>query len=144
MKPSVLLGMPLSNPATSTFLFLSRLGLGLLLGPLLPNTAQPRVAAGLPQSRVGTTLDGGGQVALLDLSDALGEGSDGEGDADVGDGGAEILGLSALAGEDDQALLVGLETGDIGGEGLFAQVLAAVVDGDTDRRGVETGDTGLL
>ena len=69
---------------------------------------------------------------------------DGEGGAEVGNGSAEILGLSALAGEDDQALLVGLETGDIGGEGLLAEVLTAVVDGDTDGGGVETRDAGLL
>ena len=82
MKPSVvLLGMPLSNPANLSFLFffllLSRLGLGLLLGPLLPNTAQSRVAPGLPQGSVGTTLDGGGKVALLDLGNAVGERGDG-------------------------------------------------------------------
>lgn len=52
--------------------------------------------------------------------------------------------LGALAGEDDQALLVGLETGDVGGEGLLAEVLAAEIDGDTDGGGHETGDAGLL
>lgn len=54
----------------------------------------------------------------------------GQSGLDVGDdlGLAELLRLGTLAGEDDQAGLVGLETGDIGGKGLFAQVLAAGVD----------------
>ena len=125
-------------------LLLSRLSLGLLLGPLLPDTAQSRVAPGLPQGSVGTTLDRGGKVALLDLGNGVGQRVDGEGGAEFGNSGAEILGLSALAGEDDQALLVGLKTGDIGGEGLLAEVLTAVVDGDTDGGGVETRDAGLL
>ena len=144
MKPSVLLGTPPPFSNAAHVLLLSRLSLGLLLGPLLPDTAQSRVAPGLPQGGVGTTLDRGGKVALLNLGNGVGQRVDGEGGAEFGNGGAEILGLSALAGEDDQALLVGLKTGDIGGEGLLAEVLTAVVDGDTDGGGVETRDAGLL
>ena len=135
---------PLAFSNAAHVLLLSRLSLGLLLGPLLPDTAQSRVAPGLPQGSVGTTLDRGGKVALLNLGNGVGQRVDGEGGAEFGNGGAEILGLSALAGEDDQALLVGLKTGDIGGEGLLAEVLTAVVDGDTDGGGVETRDAGLL
>ena len=78
---------------------------------------------------------------------------DGQGDARLGGdllGGAVLLGavaglgLVALAGEDDQAGLVGLEALDVGGEGLLGQVLAAAIDGDTDGGGILTGNASSL
>ena len=79
---------------------------------------------------------------------------DGEGGGGVGDGagdglelvlgGVALLGLVALLGEQDQALLVGLEALDVGGQGLLGDVLATGVDGDTDGRGVLAGDASGL
>lgn len=79
---------------------------------------------------------------------------DGEGGGGVGDGagdglelvvgGVALLGLVALLGEEDQALLVGLEALDVGGQGLLGDVLAAGVDGDTDGGGVLAGDASGL
>lgn len=45
-----------------------------------------------------------------------------------------LLGRLGLTGEDDQALLVGLEALDVGLEGLFGKVLTAGVDRDTNGR----------
>ncbi|GAW17536.1 hypothetical protein ANO14919_069940 [Xylariales sp. No.14919] len=142
------------SPIVSSRLFLVGLGLGLVLGPLLPHTRQSRVASRLAESDVGTALDGCGDVALLDLGDTLADRDDRQRSADIRDGlgAAEVdvlavagLGvLGTLAGEDDQALLVGLKTGDIGGEGLLAEVLATEVDSDTDGGGHEAGNAGLL
>lgn len=79
---------------------------------------------------------------------------DGEGGGGVGDGagdglelvlgGVALLGLVALLGEEDQALLVGLEALDVGGQGLLGDVLAASIDGDTDGGGVLAGDASGL
>ena len=59
-------------------------------------------------------------------------------------GGVLGLDLVGLAGEDDQASLVGLEALDIGGEALLGEVLATGIDGDTDGGSVKLGDTGSL
>lgn len=79
---------------------------------------------------------------------------DGEGGGGVGDGagdglelvlgGVALLGLVALLGEEDQALLVGLEALDVCGQGLLGDVLAASIDGDTDGGGVLAGDASGL
>lgn len=58
--------------------------------------------------------------------------------------GVTLLGGVGLAGEEDEALLVGLEAGDVGGKALLAQVLSAEVDRDTDGGSQRLGDTGLL
>lgn len=110
------------------------------------------VGASLAESDVGTTLGGGGHLALLDLLDGKVGGSDGQdggdgvGLVDLGDVGlgVTLLGGVALAGEQDQALLVGLEAGDVDGQRLLAEVLAAEVNGDADGGSLKTGDTGLL
>lgn len=73
---------------------------------------------------------GGDEVGLLDLAGVH--------------LGLALLGVVGLAGEDDEALLVGLEAGNVGGERLLGKVLAAVVDGNTDGGGVVARDTGLL
>jgi hypothetical protein len=135
-------------------LFLVGLGLGLVLGPLFPYTLESSVTSSLAEEVVGASLDGSGHVALLDLGDTLADGDDGQCGADAGYGlglaEVDILAvtsfgvLGALAGEDDQAFLVGLETGDVGGEGLLAEVLAAEIDGDTDSGSHKAGDTSLL
>jgi len=135
-------------------LFLVGLGLGFVLGPLFPYALESGVTSGLTEEVVGASLDGGRHVALLDLGDTLADVDDGQCGANAGHdlGLAEVdilavtgLGvLGALPGEDDQALLVGLEAGDVGGEGLFAEVLAAEVDGDTDGGSHKAGNTSLL
>ena len=110
------------------------------------------VAASLAESHVGTALDGSGHLALLDLLDGDVGGSDGEdggdvlGLVDLGDVGlgVTLLGSVALAGEEDQALLVGLEAGDVDGKRLLAEVLAAKVDGDANGGSLAAGDTSLL
>ncbi len=65
---------------------------------------------------------------------------------DLGDVGlgVALLGSVALAGEQDQALLVGIEAGNVDGQRLLAQVLAAEINGNTDGGSLKTGDTGLL
>lgn len=135
-------------------LFLVGFRLGLVSGSLVAATFQSRVTSRLAELGVGTALDRLGHLALLDLYDALAEGDDGKGRSKgrhgLGLGEVDVLAvtglgvLGALAGEDDQSGLVGLEAGDIGGQGLFAEVLATVVDGDTDGGGHEAGDTGFL
>jgi hypothetical protein len=140
-------------PFSSRRLFLVGLGLSLLPGALLPLALLSLVASLEAQLGVGTTLDRLGHVALLDLVHALADGNNGERGGQGGDdlGLADIdvlavttLGLASLAGEDDELLLVGLEAGDIGGQRLLAQVLAAGVDGNTDGGSVELGDTSSL
>ena len=94
----------------------------------------------------------GGHVALLDLLDSNVGGGDGEnrgdkrGLLDLGDVGlgVTLLGGVGSAGEDDQSLLVSLEAGDVGGQGLLAEVLSAEIDGNADGGSESLGDTGLL
>ena len=54
------------------------------------------------------------------------------------------LGRLALAGEEDEAALVGLQALDVGLEGLLGEVLAAWVDADTDGWGKLAGDASFL
>jgi hypothetical protein len=111
----------------------------------------PGVAPGHPELPVGTALDGLGHVGDGDLGHGLGV-DDGEGGREVLDGlhlgqvglGVTLLGGVGAAGQHDEAALVLLEAGDVEGEGLLAEVLAAVVDRDTDGRGVLAGDAGGL
>ncbi len=89
-------------------------------------------------------LDGGG--SLVDGRDGHGGG-----EGDLG-GGSEGSGIRALAllwrlcvlGEDDEAGKVGEDALLVEGQGLFASVLAAVVDGDADGAGIDGGDAGSL
>lgn len=133
-------------------LFLVGLGLGRVPRALLPGALEAGVAAGDAEGSVGAGLDGGGDLALLDLLDGDVGGDDGD---DGGDGGGLVeagdvgLGVALLggvgpAGEEDQAVLVGLEAGDVGGQGFLGEVLAAGVDGDADGAGEGLGDAGLL
>jgi hypothetical protein len=116
------------------------------------------LGAGVTETAVGSLLTLGEGVAL-DLGDGSLDGGvdDGEGSADVlgdtltGLGGLDLLGgrvelleLTALAGEEDQAGLVVLQAGDVLDKGLLGVVGAAVVNGDADGTGELLGDTGLL
>lgn len=108
-------------------LALLRVGLG--LGSLLPDTDESGLGSGDSQLAVSTTLLALGQVALLDLletvldADAGVDGQDGRELAynilgvgcglDVLSAAVQLLVLSGLAWEQDQASLVGLETVDI-------------------------------
>ena len=60
--------------------------------------------------------------------------------------GGSLAGLRglALAREEDEAALVGLQALDVGLEGLLGKVLAARVDGDTDGGRELAGNAGLL
>lgn len=138
-------------PFSSRRLFLVGLSLGCVLGTLLPLAKQSLVASCQAQLGVGTTLNSLGGFALLDLVDTLLDVDDGQGGGEERDGlldtdvlAVTSLGLTSLAGEDDEALLVGLEAGDVGGERLLADVLAAGVDGNTDSGSEQLGDTSGL
>lgn len=93
-----------------------------------------------------------GDLALLDLLEATldsGDGESGSQGSDLLDGGDVGLGVTLLggvgsAGKEDDALLEGLEAGDVGSEGLLAEVLSSRVDGNTDGGSESLGDTGLL
>lgn len=52
--------------------------------------------------------------------------------------------LSGFAGEEDEALAVGFQTGDVGGEGFVREVGTAGVDADADGSGEFSRDTGFL
>ena len=96
----------------------------------------------LAQLSVCTTLDSSWHVALLDLGDLRVvwndwqselESSDGVDILDILLGGISVLVLTELAGEEDQSGAVSLETCDVDGEGFTGEVLAARINGDTDR-----------
>lgn len=133
-------------------LFLGSLGLGRVAGALLLLAQVAGLGSRVAELAVSTALDGLGEVGLRDLGEAGGGLLDGEGGGEGLDGlglgevdlGVALLDLVGAAGEDDEALLVGLEAGDVGGQGLLAQVLAAAIDGDTDGGSVKAGDTGGL
>lgn len=149
-----------------SYLFLGSSSL-LSLDPstLLLATLVAGLAAGVTQLAVGGLL-ALGEVGALDLSDGrtLVEVVDGEDGTDAGGvalglalggesslgsvdllgGRVELLELTALAGEEDQAGLVVLETGDIGDERLLGVVDTAVVNGDTDGTGELLGDGSFL
>lgn len=58
--------------------------------------------------------------------------------------GLALLGCLEVAGEEDEALLVGLQALNVGLEGLLGEVLATGVDRDTDGARKLAGDVGLL
>lgn len=139
---------------TSCLLLLSLLLLSLLPGPLLPLAGVALVGALVTQLAESTTLDGLGQLGLLDLGNGRGNGGNGEGGARREDGvlnglevllgGVGLLGLVGLLGEEDEAGGVSLQALDVGSEGLLGEVLAAGIDRDADGRGVLAGNAGGL
>lgn len=126
---------------------------------------ETRLTAGIPQPSVSSLLTLG-QAVTADLGDGLLGGGvlDGERSANVGSvtlglavggesslggvdlvsGRVELLELTALAGEEDQARLVVLEAVDVGNERLLGVVDTAVVNGDTDGASELGGDTSFL
>lgn len=74
----------------------------------------------------------------------MGVGADLLGSIDLILGCVAVLWGLGVAGEEDEALLVGLQALDVGGEGLLGQVGAARVDGDSDGRRKLAWDTSLL
>lgn len=129
------------------------LGSSLLVGALLADTNKTGIGPRLAESTVSTTLDRLGEVALLDLAETGGNslldaksGTDGLGGLAglLVLGGVGSLDLVGLAGEDDQASLVGLEALDVGGEALLGEVLTAGIDGNTDGGGIELGNASSL
>ena len=132
---------------------------------LLPDTLQTSLTAGVAEVSVGSLLTLG-QAVTLDLGDCLLRSGvvDGEDRADVGgvalglalgsesslggvdlvSRGIELLELAALAGEEDEAGLVVLETVNVGSERLLGVVDTAVVNGDTDGTGELNRDTSFL
>jgi hypothetical protein len=147
-------------------LLLGLLSLLLGLGSLLPRAHVPRLSPQIPQLGVRRLL-ALGHVSLLHLAEAVLQAHptvqrqgilDGLGDLavlvavgrlragelDVLLGRVEFLELAGLAGEEDEAGLVGLEALDVEGQGFFVGVLAARVDGDADCGSEFAGDTGFL
>ena len=134
---------PLSNPC---HLFLSRsILIRLLLCPLLPLSPVSRLTSGISELSVGAALNRLGHVALADLLNSSVGVDNGQTLLEARDcllgagnllfGSITLLGLSNLAGKEDEAGTVFLETGDVGGEGFGGEVLAAMVDRDTNRGG---------
>jgi len=122
------------------------------------------LSASITQPPVGSLLALGHGIAL-DLGDGVLNGGvgDGQSGADAGSetltlavsqsgldgldllgGRVELLELTALAGEEDQAGLVVLQAGDVGDQGLLGVVGAAVVNRDADGGSELLGDTGFL
>lgn len=148
-----------------THLFLgSSLLISLGLGALLTHTTVTGLGAGLTQTAVSRLLLLG-QGVTVDLGDGLLEGGVGDGEGSTNAGGdtltlavgkssldgldvlggrVELLELTALAGEEDQAGLVVLEAGDILDQRLLGVVGTAVVDRDTDGGSELLGDASLL
>lgn len=56
----------------------------------------------------------------------------------------DLLLLTRAAGEEDQTLAVGLQAGDVGGEGFNREVGTAGVNADADGGGEFAGDAGFL
>ena len=73
-----------------------------------------------------------GENGTLNLGDTL----------DIG--GIAVLGLTSLAGEDNQLSLVGLEALNVKFKGLLRLVAATVINGDTDCESLFAVDAGLL
>ena len=110
------------------------------LRPLLSDTDQPRLASCITQLPVRLLLAREvGNLALLDLSlvddrvclvnkldVVLGAGL--LSGLDLLGAGVTLLGLLAVAGEEDDTALVCLQALDVGGKRLLGQVLAAGVD----------------
>lgn len=90
-------------------------------------------------SQAGTSLDSESRV---DLGDGLG-GAVGDG-LDVGLGRIQLLVLTGLSGEEDEACLVGLQSGNVGGEGLLRVVRSSVVNRNTDGGSELSWDTSFL
>lgn len=149
----------ISTSRKLTHLFLG----GLLLlsldaGTLLALAAVAGLGAGVTETAVSSLLtlgegvtadlgDGGLESSVDDgegSADLLGDTLTGLGGLDVLSGRVELLELTALAGEEDQAGLVVLQAGDVLNLGLQGVVGAAVVDRDTDGGSELLGDTGLL
>lgn len=155
----------ISTSRELTHLFLgSGLVVSLDASALLASTLVAGLGASLTETAVGSLLTLGKSVTL-DLGDGLGGSDvlDGEAGVNAGDdavtlalgngslGGLDVLGgrvelleLTALAGEEDEAGLVVLETGNVGDEGLLGVVGTAVVNRDTDGGSKLLGDTSFL
>ena len=122
----------------------------------------PGLASGVAESPVSGLLTLW-KIGLLDLGNSLlagdvGDGEDGRdvlgeilallerlrGELDVLRGGVELLELSAAAGEEDETGLVGLQTGNVGGESLSGSIATAVVDSNADGGSELAGNPGLL
>ena len=139
------------NLATTSAGSLFLLGLGLVslvLGTLGADTDETGLGAGVAELAVGVLLGlVVGDLALLEGGDVL-DGQDVAADnlvgrlggLDVLGGGVTLLGLAVAAGEQDEALPVLLEAGDVGLEALLGEVLAAGVDRDTDGAGELAGN----
>lgn len=164
MRPTIIIHPREGRIESHLFLGSSSL-LSLGLGPLLADTHETSVAAGQPQATIGRLLalghltalhvgnsllgggvldgEGGAKVVGVTLGRAvLGEG--GFGGVDLVSGGVELLELAALAGEEDQTVLVVVEAGNVGNQRFLGVVVPAVVDGDADGGGELLGDAGFL
>jgi hypothetical protein len=134
-------------------LLLLGLLVGLGLGALLADTDKAGLGASVAELAVGVL--GGGVLGDLLLGDnsLVVDGESGVGEEnvvavadslDLLGAGLALLGGLGVAGEEDKALLVGLQALNVGLEGLLGEVLATGVDGDTDGARKLAGDVGLL
>lgn len=125
---------------------------GSLLGslgrlPLLASTLVPLQRPLLPQSLVRLEL----LLLVRDRSGLLGGGRRRQSGESAGDVGSQVLalsiaslGLAGLAGEDNEAGAVVLQTVDVDGLRLLRLVAAAVVNRDTETLGLLPADAGEL
>ena len=150
----------LDSHARKRHLLLRRRTLVLLsLGPLLPNPHQPRLAPLVPQHTIRILgplphlallyLPNRTNLALIHNAHRVSHLADhilALAEHGLDRLGVRVVGflLAGLAREDDEAGLVGLEAGHVGGEGFSRQVAAARVDRDADCGGVFAGDAGFL
>lgn len=140
--PLFLLVLGLLSPETST---------------LLTHTLETSLAPGLAQLLVGILLAGVvcdlalGDLGLVDdrqnVADLLGSGTLLRallGSLDLLSGSVTLPDLAVAAGEEDEAVGVLLETGDVGSERLLRQVLAAGINGDANGGSKLAGNTSSL
>jgi len=114
--------------------------LGASVAQLAVSSLLAGVVGDLALGDLGGVDDGEGLVGLLDVGAVAGL----LGGLGVLGGSLAVLGRLALAREEDEAALVGLQALDVGLEGLLGKVLAARVDGDTDGGRELAGNAGLL
>ncbi len=127
----------------------------LRLRPLLPHAHQPCLTPRLPKRSV-CILCPLWHLTLLNLTNCLFLGWVNHGHVplhktallvvflNVFFGGVHFLELASLAGEENEALAVSLQTGDVCGERFLGEVGATRVDGDTDSGSEGAGDACFL
>lgn len=125
-----------------------------ILCSLLTLSGQSSLTSGIPQLSVCTSLNWFWHISLLDLWETTLNSGNWESVLNTAAGflerwellfgGITLLRLAEFAWEEDKAGTEGVETVDVGLEGLDWEVLAAGVNGDTDSRSELAGNSSLL